>query len=194
MNICDTNSTYIQVVSETPVFLVEKPAISKAASLSALSTDTASKLDVLGHNGDTLGMDGAKVGILEEGDEVGLGGLLKGKDGSSLEAQVVLEVLGDLTDETLEGKLADKEVGGLLVATDLTKSNGTRAITVGLLDTSGSRGGLAGGLGGELLTRGLASGGLTSGLLGTSHCISKGILGLWASWSNSLMGLEFRFC
>ena len=137
--------------------------------LRALSADAAGELNVLGHDGDTLGVDGAQVGVLEETDEVGLGSLLKGKDGRSLEAKVALEVLGDLANETLEGELADEQVGGLLVATDLTESDGSWAVTVGLLDASGGGGGLASGLGGELLAGGLASGGLAGGLLGTGH-------------------------
>jgi hypothetical protein len=43
-------------------------------------------------------VDGAKVGVLEEGDEVGLDGFLKSTNGGGLEAEVRLEVLGDLTD------------------------------------------------------------------------------------------------
>ena len=74
-------------------------------------------------NGDTLGVDGAKVGVLKEGDEVSLNGLLKSTDGRRLEAEVRLEVLGDLTDETLEGELSDQELSGLLVTTDLTESD-----------------------------------------------------------------------
>lgn len=70
-------------------------------------------------------MDGAQVGVLEEGDEVGLDGLLKSTDGGGLEAEVGLEVLGNLTDQTLEGELADEQLSGLLVATDLTESDGT---------------------------------------------------------------------
>lgn len=70
-------------------------------------------------------MDSAQVGILEQGDEVSLDGLLEGTDGRALEAEVGLEVLSDFADETLEGELADQELGGLLVATDLTESNGT---------------------------------------------------------------------
>ncbi|KAH9845795.1 histone H3 [Teratosphaeria destructans] len=93
--------------------------------LRALATETAGKLDVLALNGDTLGVDGAQVGVFEERDEVCLDGLLQGTDGRALEAEVALEVLGDLTDETLEGKLADEELGRLLVATDLTESDGT---------------------------------------------------------------------
>jgi histone H3 len=70
-------------------------------------------------------VDGAQVGVLEQGDEVGLDGLLEGTDGGGLEAEVGLEVLGDLTDQTLEGELADEQLSGLLVATDLTESDGT---------------------------------------------------------------------
>ena len=50
---------------------------SEVSYLSTLTTDTAGKLDVLWHDGDTLGVDGAQVGVLEEADQVGLGGLLK---------------------------------------------------------------------------------------------------------------------
>lgn len=106
-----------------------------------------------------------EVGVLEKGDEVSLNGLLKSTDGGRLEAEIRLEVLSDLTDETLERELADQELGRLLVATDLTESDGTGLITMGLLDTSGrARSGLAGSLVGELLTRGLATGGLAGGL------------------------------
>ena len=36
-----------------------------------------------------------------------------------------LEVLRDFADEALEGELADEELSRLLVATDLTESDGT---------------------------------------------------------------------
>ena len=114
-------------------------------------------------------MDGAQVGVFEETDEVSLRGLLKSHDGGALETEIGLEVLSDLTDETLEGQLADQELSRLLVTTDLTKSDSSGPVTMGFLDTTGGRGGLAGGLGGQLLTRSLSSGRLTSGLLGTSH-------------------------
>ena len=54
-------------------------------------------------------MDRAQVGVLEQADEVGLGSLLEGQDGRGLEAQVGLEVLGDLADEALEGELREGE-------------------------------------------------------------------------------------
>ena len=138
-------------------------------NLSTLSTDTAGKLDVLGHDGDTLGVDGAQVGVLKQTDEVSLAGLLEGHDGRALEAEVSLEVLGDLTDQALEGQLADEELSGLLVSPDLTESDSSGPVSVGLLDSSGGGGRLPGSLGGQLLPGSLSSGGLTGGLLGTSH-------------------------
>ena len=114
-------------------------------------------------------MDGAQVGVLEQTDEVSLAGLLESHDGGALEAEVSLEVLGDLTDQTLEGQLADEELGGLLVSPDLTESHCAGPVTMGLLHSTGGGSGLASSLGGQLLPGGLASGGLTSGLLGASH-------------------------
>ena len=49
-------------------------------------------------DGDTLGVNGAQVGVLEERDEVRLDGLLESADGRRLEAEIGLEVLGNLTD------------------------------------------------------------------------------------------------
>ena len=137
--------------------------------LGAFSTDSAGQLDVLGHDGDALGVDGAEVGILEESDEVGLGRLLQSHDGGALEAEIGLEVLGDLADETLKGELADEKLGRLLVTPDLTKSHGSGPVTMGLLDASGGGGRFTGSLGSELLPRRLSTGGFTGGLLGTGH-------------------------
>ena len=138
-------------------------------NLSTLSADTAGQLDVLGHDGHSLGVDRAQVGVLKESDQVGLRSLLQGHHGGRLETQVGLEVLSNLTDQALEGQLADQQLSRLLVATDLTQSHGSGAITMGLLNSAGGRGTLAGSLSGQLLARSLSSGRLTGGLLGTSH-------------------------
>ena len=128
-----------------------------SGDLSALPTDTAGKLDVLWHDGDTLGVDGAQVGVLEETDQVGLASLLKGHHGGALESQIGLEVLGDLTDETLEWQFPDEQLSALLVTSDFSQSDGSWPVPVGLLHSAGSRGALASGLGGQLLPWGLAS-------------------------------------
>jgi hypothetical protein len=61
--------------------LVEpKPQSTKQehARLGTFTTDSSSQLDVLWHDGHTLGMDGAKVSVFEETNHVGLGCLVEG--------------------------------------------------------------------------------------------------------------------
>jgi len=99
-------------------------------SLGALAADTAGELDVLGHDSDTLGVDGAQVGVFKERGQIGFRGLLQGHDGVGLEAEVSLEVLGHLTHEALKGKLADEELGRLLVLADLAERHGAGPVVV----------------------------------------------------------------
>ena len=137
--------------------------------LGTLSTDPSGKLDVLGHDGDPLGMDGAQVGVLEQTNKVGLAGLLQGHHRRALEPQVGLEVLGNLTDQPLEWELPDEELGGLLVPPDLPEGNGAGPVAVGLLDSPSGRSRLASSFGGKLLSGGLASCRLPGGLFGSGH-------------------------
>ena len=143
---------------------------SDGINLSALSADAAGQLDVLRHDGDTLGVDGAQVGVFEKTDQVGLASLLKGHHSRALEAEIGFEVLGDFTNQSLERQLADQKLRRLLVATDFTKSYRTRAVTMRLLHTSGGRRALASGLRGQLFPGSFATGRLASSLLGTGHC------------------------
>jgi len=89
------------------------------AGLRALAADAARQLDVLGHDGDALGVDGAQVGVLKQANQVGLGCLLQRQDGGALEAQVRLEVLRNLANQALEGQLADEQLRALLVLANL---------------------------------------------------------------------------
>jgi len=114
-------------------------------------------------------VDRAQVGVLEEAHKVSLSRLLESEHGRALEAEIGLEVLGDLTHEALERELADQQLGGLLVPADLTESHGAGAVAVRLLHAAGGRRGLARCLGGELLAGRFATGGLAGGLLGTGH-------------------------
>jgi len=135
-------------------------------------------------------VDRRKIRVFEQRDKVSLGSLLQRHDGRRLESEVGLEVLSDLTDESLEGQLPDQELRRLLVPTDLSQSNSTGAEPVRLLyatsclqtqlETSRrekyKEGGAyrwllasTGRLGSKLLPRGLATGRFTSSLLGTSH-------------------------
>ena len=140
------------------------------AYLGTFAANATRELDVLRHDGDALGMDSAQVRVFKETDEVSLGGLLQGHDSRGLEAEVGLEVLGNLAHKTLEGQFPDEQLCALLVTADLTESHGPRPVTVGLLDSSGGGSRLASSLGGQLLAGRLAAGGFPSCLLGTSHC------------------------
>lgn len=105
--------------------------------LSSLSSDSPGKLDVLGHDRDSLGVDGAQVGVLEQADQVALACFLQGHDRSALESQVSLEVLGNLTDQSLERQLSDQELSRLLVSSDLSQGHSSWSVSVRLLDSSG---------------------------------------------------------
>ena len=126
-------------------------------------------MDVLWHDGDTSGVDGSEVGVFEESNEVGLSGFLEGENGGALEAEVVLELGGNLTDKSLEGELADEELGGLLETSDLTESDGAWSEAVGLLDTTGGGSLFDSSLVGDVLSWGLATSVLACSVFSTSH-------------------------
>ena len=46
----------------------------------SVSSNSLGELEVSGHDGDSLGVDGAEVGVLEEGDQVSFSGFLEGQD------------------------------------------------------------------------------------------------------------------
>ena len=145
-------------------------------SLGTLSTDSASQLDVFGHDGNPLGMDGTEIGVLKETDEVSLTGLLQSHHSRALEPKVGLEILGNLPHQALEGELTDEKLGGLLVPPDLPKGHSARPVPVGLLDSPGGWGRFTCSLGGQLFPGGFASGGFPGSLLSASHDVVQRIL------------------
>ena len=76
---------------------------------SPLASDPPGQLNILGHDGDPLGMDGAEVGVLKETHKISLTGLLECHNSGALEAQISLEILSNLTNQSLEGQLADQQ-------------------------------------------------------------------------------------
>ena len=70
--------------------------------LGPLPTDPPGQLNVLGHDGHPLGVDGAEVGVLKETHQVSLTSLLESHHSGALEPQISLEVLSNLTNKTLE--------------------------------------------------------------------------------------------
>ena len=83
-------------------------------------------------------MKGAQVGVLEKRNQVGLGGFLEGKNGHRLESKIFLEILGNLTDKTLERHLADEKIGTPPVLTDLAQGDGSGSEPVGVLESVAS--------------------------------------------------------
>ena len=137
--------------------------------LSSLSSDSACQLDVFGHDGDPLGMDGAEIGVFEEADQVCFGGFLKSSNCCALESQVGLEILSDFSNQSLEGQLSDEQFGGFLVSSDFSKSNGTRSVTMGFLHSSSGWGALSGSLCRQLLSWSFTSSRFSCGLLRSCH-------------------------
>ena len=101
--------------------------------LRPLAADAARELDVLGHDGDALGVDSAEVGVFEEADEIGFSSFLEGEDCRALPSQV-LEVLRDLFDKTLERALPDEELRSPLQLPDLAEGDGTGAVAMRFLE------------------------------------------------------------
>ena len=116
-------------------------------------------------------MDGAEVGVLEETDHVSLRGLLEGKDSRGLESEVVSELRGNLSDESLEWEFSDEELSGFLESSDLSEGNSSWSESVWLLDSTGGLGLLGGSLVSDVLSWVLGSGVLSSGLLGSGHFV-----------------------
>jgi len=79
-------------------------------SLGSLASDPPSQLDILWHDGHTLGVNGAQVGVLEKSYQVSLAGLLKGADGCALKPEISFEILSNLSYKSLEGQLANKQL------------------------------------------------------------------------------------
>ena len=108
--------------------------------LEAFAAETAGELDVLRHDGYPATVDSAQTGVREQVDHVGLRCLLHGEDGAGLETQTIFAAESNLTDQTLEGKLAEEKFSALLVLFDVTEGNGPRAKAVGLLGATGAAG------------------------------------------------------
>ena len=138
-------------------------------NLSTLSSDSSCQLDVLWHNGDPLGVDGAQIGVFEKTNQVSFWGFLQSCDSSRLESQVSFEVLSDFSDQSLERQFSDEQFSWFLVSSDLSESNGTRSVTMRFLDSTSSWCALSCSFGGQLLSWSLASSRFSGGLLGSCH-------------------------
>ncbi|KVI00645.1 hypothetical protein Ccrd_021110 [Cynara cardunculus var. scolymus] len=83
---------------------------------SPLATDPSSKLNILGHNRHSLGVNRTKISVLEKPDQISLRGFLERSDGATLKPQIGLEILCDFPNQSLEWKFPDQKLGTLLVS------------------------------------------------------------------------------
>ena len=132
--------------------------------LASFTADATSQLDILWHDGHTLGVDRAQVGIFEKTNKVGFGGFLKREDRGALEPQVCLKILRNFTDQPLERKFADQKISRFLVSAYLAQRNSPRPVAFGFLDAAIAP--LPCIFRRKLLAWGFATGGFTRGLLG----------------------------
>ncbi|KAL9272642.1 G2/mitotic-specific cyclin-1-like protein [Drosera capensis] len=137
--------------------------------LGPFSPDPPSKLDILGHDSDPLGMDRAQIGILEQPHQIRLRSLLQRGDGRALEPEIGLEVLRDLANKSLEREFPDEEFGAFLVLPYLPQRHRPRPEPVRLLHTAGRRSRFPRRFRRKLLTWGLTACRLPRRLLRTSH-------------------------
>lgn len=96
-----------------------------------------SHLDIFGHDGDSLSMHRAQVGVFEKTDQASFADLLQSYDGRALETEIGLEIPGDLTNQTLEWKLPNEKLGRSLVTSEFTESYSNEPVTMGLLYSAG---------------------------------------------------------
>ncbi|KAI5432213.1 hypothetical protein KIW84_036095 [Lathyrus oleraceus] len=114
-------------------------------------------------------MNGAKVSIFKQTNQISFSCFLKCRNGTALESEICFEILSDFSNQSLERELPDEKLGALLILPDLSQSNCSWTESVWLLHSSGRRSRFPSGFGRELFPWGFASGGFASSLFGTSH-------------------------
>lgn len=104
--------------------------------LCSFPTNSARELHVLHHDRDALGVESTQVCVLKDTYEISLRSLLKCPDRRALKPQIhiLANILGNLADEALERKLADKELSGFLKASNLLEGCCTWTESLGLSD------------------------------------------------------------
>ncbi|RDX80857.1 hypothetical protein CR513_38532, partial [Mucuna pruriens] len=89
---------------------------------SSLTTNPSSQLDILGHNGYTLGVNGTQISILKKSNKPLLAMQAQHDSGNADQSATTaqffvisyLEVLSNFTNQPLEGEFPDQKLGTLL--------------------------------------------------------------------------------
>lgn len=77
----------------------------------SVASDSFRQLKILRHDGNSLSMNGTKVGILEKGDKVSLSSFLQSEYSLTLESNFLFPLLSNLTDHPLEWQFSDQKIG-----------------------------------------------------------------------------------
>ncbi len=91
-----------QVPSNSMRFNIKPARRSQRARLRDIAANAARQTDVAWKHGDTLRVNGAQIGVLEQVDEVRLGRLLQRVHGDTLETDVGVEILRHFANQALE--------------------------------------------------------------------------------------------
>ncbi|KAF4373900.1 hypothetical protein F8388_007806 [Cannabis sativa] len=83
-------------------------------NLSSLASNPTSQLNILRHDRNPLGVNGAQIGVFEQTHQVSLCSLLKSRHSTRLESKIGLEILSDFPNQSLEWKLTDQKLSAFL--------------------------------------------------------------------------------
>ncbi len=110
--------------------------------MEALSADSASKVQVLLHHGDSIGVDGTKVGILKQTSDVALGSFLKGDKSGALEAELGVDTIRYCANKALERSPRKHELDRFLVSLNFSDGDCAGSESAFLLNSTLSGGSL----------------------------------------------------
>ena len=117
---------YVVVLKRTETFVFV------VGLLHVLPPDSPCQEEIFWHDGNSTGVDGTQVSIVEQPDKVCLRRLLETQYRRRLEPQVCLEILGDFPHHPLEGQLSDEQCCAPLEVTNVLQSRSPRSVPVGL--------------------------------------------------------------
>ena len=138
----------------------------------SVTSNSLGELKISGHDGDSLGVDSAEVGVFEEGDQVSFSGFLEGQDCRWLESEFLFPLVRDFSDHSLEGEFSNEEISWFLIFSDFSQGNCSGFESVGFLDSCGDWSWFSGNLlGNQLFSGDLLGCGFSCCLFCSGHLI-----------------------
>jgi hypothetical protein len=99
-----------------------------------ISADPTREFEVFRHDRDAFRMERSEIRVFENTHKVGFGSFLDRHDGSALEPKIGTVGGRHLTNQTLEWRFSNQQIGRFLVLPDLAERDGSRPEPVRLLD------------------------------------------------------------